>query len=46
MKLVCLIFDCKWGHAQRFKSHGEVLVQRVCLRCGTLSTVVEGRKRG
>ena len=46
MKLTCLIFGCKWGEPVRFKSYGEVLVQRKCQRCGTLSTVVEGRKRG
>ena len=46
MKLACLFFDCKWGAPIRFTSHGEVLMQRKCQRCGTLSTVVEGRKRG
>ncbi|MGY8831954.1 MAG: hypothetical protein ACKVIS_20900 [Pseudomonadales bacterium] len=46
MKLTCLIFDCKWGNPVRFKSYGEVLVQRKCQRCGTISTKTEGRKRG
>lgn len=46
MKLTCLFFDCKWGEPVRLKSHGEVPLQRKCQRCGALSTVVEGRKRG
>lgn len=40
MKLVCLIFDCKWGEPVRFKSYGEVLVQRKCRRCGSIKTEV------
>lgn len=46
MKLTCLFFSCRWGEPVRFTSWGERLVQRKCQRCGTLSTVVEGRKRG
>jgi hypothetical protein len=46
MKLTCLIFDCKWGEPVRLVSCGEVLVQRKCQRCGTISTKTEGRKRG
>ena len=46
MKLTCLIFDCKWGEPVRFKSYGEVLVQRKCQRGGTISTKTEGSKRG
>ena len=43
MRLTCLILGCKWGEPVRFKSYGEVLLQRKCQRCGTLSTRIDRR---
>lgn len=44
MKLTCLFFACRWGEPVRWTSQGTVLVQRKCLRCGALSTMVDRRR--